>query len=166
MKFRKLLHNKKPSIVKNWIRRTLDTYPSETSKFLKSKSDQFANPVGHTISNELEELFDGLVEGVESGRLAHCLDRVVRIRAVQDFTAAQAVEFIFYLKSALREEIGEEAIRNGHSEDMQALFAEIDALVLKGFDIYMECSKKLYEIRAQEAKNRMYMLLRRANMVQ
>ena len=43
--------------------------------------------------------------------------------------------------------------------------SRIDDLALLAFDIYMKCREKLYDIRANEAKNQVSRLLQRAGML-
>jgi hypothetical protein len=160
MKLKELLHQKRPDILKIWFDRIMNTYPTDTSTFMKTNKDQFANPVGNTISEEIEVLYDGLLGRAEPERFAISLDRIVRIRAVQDFSASQAVGFIYLLKEAIREVLDNKA----HERELLSFDSEIDRLAMHGFDAYVDCLKRLYEIRVNETKNKVHMLLKRANM--
>src|SRR3990172_3811632 len=97
---------RKDAIVRAWLARTLETYPERTSRLLAQEKDPFRNPVGHALKEALPALFDELLGAVDAGRLATLLDGIVRIQAVQDFTAGQAVAFVFALKKVIREELG------------------------------------------------------------
>lgn len=160
MKLKELLNQKKDDILGKWFDSIINTYPAETSRILKTNKDQFANPVGNTFSEEVGVIYDGLLGKADSERVELAIDRIVRIRAVQDFPASQVVNFIYLLKEIVIEEFRDKALE----QELLAFGSEIDGLALKGFDIYMECCKKLYEIRAAEVKRNMHMLLRRANM--
>lgn len=160
MKWKELLNQKRPDILKRWFDRIIDTYPAGASDMLKANKDQFANPVGSTILEEIAFVYDGLLGTVGQERVGLAIDRIVRIRAVQDFAASQVVGFIFILKEIVLEEFAGKAT----DRELLAFGSEVDGLALRGFDIYMDCCRKLYEIRATEAKNNVHMLLRRANM--
>ena len=56
-----ILAQQKAAIIKKWFTLVIETYPSETGKFLKSQKDPMANPVGRTVSRGLEALFDELL---------------------------------------------------------------------------------------------------------
>lgn len=143
----------------------LETYPADTSTFLKKQKDRFANPVGSTISQGIEGLFDELLKEMDSDKVSTFLDKIIRVRAVQDFSPSQAMAFIFLLKKVIREELGREIRENGLAEELLKLESRIDILALLSFDIYMKCREKIYEIRVNEVKNTVHMLLKRANLI-
>ncbi len=136
-------------ILKRWTDRVIDSYPEETAKFLRSKADPFANPVGAGLREGLAELLDGVIDGVDPEELAPALDRVIRVRAVQEFSPSQAVGFIFELKNLLREVAGAPAGENSqHPFD-----ASIERLGLFAFDVYANCREEMWKIRAREIRN-------------
>jgi len=162
-----LLPQKRAAILERWFQLILETYPADTSRFLKQEKDRFINPVGYTISQEIEALYDELLQEMNSDKLAACLDNIIRIRAVQDFSPSQTVAFIFLLKKAIREELTSEIKENRVFEELLEFEARIDKLVLLAFDIYMKCREKVFEIRLNEAKaerERVLKLLDRTNL--
>jgi len=163
MKFPSVLREKKAAVVERWFQLIVDTYPPDASQFLKKQGDPFANPVGNTIFKGIDELFDALVDGGGPTMAAPILDQIIRIRAVQEFSPAQAVGFVFSLKEAIREEMAGEAPAFG--KDLMALESRVDEMALLAFDIYMKCREKVYELKAMEAKNRTYFLLERAGLI-
>lgn len=153
--------------MERWSQLILETYPADTSRFLKQEKDRFINPVGYTISQEIEVVYDELLQRMNSDKLAACLDNIIRIRAVQDFSPSQTVAFIFLLKKAIREELTSEIKENRVFEELLEFEARIDKLVLLAFDIYMKCREKVFEIRLNEAKverERVLKLLERTNL--
>ena len=149
--------------MERWFQLILDTYPPDASQFLRKQSDPFANPVGSTIFRGIDELYDALIEGSGPKKVAPILDQIIRIRAVQDFSPAQAVGFVFSLKEAIREEMAGETPVS--AKDIMALESRVDEMALLAFDIYMKCREKVYELKAMEAKNRTYFLLERAGLI-
>ncbi len=77
-----------------------DTYPADTSRFLKGEKDMFANPVGHTITANAEYILEGLIKGADAASLSAYLEQIIRIRAVQDFTPAAGSVFHEQLKNS------------------------------------------------------------------
>ena len=96
MDLKSLLLQKKSPIVKKWCDVVLSTYPQESQKFLRKQKDRFANPVGRTIFEGIDSIFDELLHEANSNKIALFLDDIIRVRAVQEFSASQAVGFIFY----------------------------------------------------------------------
>jgi len=162
-----LLPQKRAAILERWFQLILETYPADTSRFLKQEKDRFINPVGYTISQEIEALYDELLQEMNSDKLAACLDNIIRIRAVQDFPPSQTIAFIFLLKKAIREELASEIAENRVLEELLKFESKIDKLVLFALDIYMKCREKVFEIRVNEAKaerERVLKLLDRTNL--
>ncbi len=165
MNLQDFLRKKKASILKRWFQLILETYPADASGFLKKEKDRFANPVGHSISSGIEALYEELLGGRDPANISRVLDEIIRVRAVQDFSPSRAIGFIFYLKKCIREELGDELRDDRIAGEFLKLESRIDNLALLSFDIYMKCREKMYEIRANEVKNRTFMLLERAGLV-
>ena len=165
MDLKNLLSEKKDSILERWFDHIVETYPPETSLFLKKQKDRFANPVGSIILQGIKDLFEEILEGGNPDRISTFLDNIIRIRAVQDFTASQAVSFIFFLKTVVREILDKEIREKALYEELLQFEAGIDDLALLSFDIYMKCREKIYELKANEVKNMTYSLLKRAKLI-
>ncbi|KAF0122861.1 MAG: hypothetical protein FD151_574 [bacterium] len=159
------LRQKKATILKRWFDMILETYPTDTSRFLKQEKNQFANPVGNTILQDIGYIYEELLHGRDPEKLSDFLDRIIKIRAIQDFSPAQAVVFVFYLKSAMREELGGEIRKDQLFEELLEFEHRIDKLALLAFNTYMKCREKVYEIRVAEVKNRVFSLLKRVNLI-
>lgn len=161
------LLQKRSAIVRKWLDVVLETYPAETAKFLKGQKNRFANPVGSIVSQGIEDLFQELLQtqAIDPERVAPFLDRIIRIRAVQDFSPSQAIAFVFLLKKVIREELGFAIRENQLSEELSALESRIDRLALLSFDVYMQCREKVYELRTTEWKNRLFRLLQKADLL-
>jgi hypothetical protein len=163
MKLEKFLSEKKSEILKRWFDTILDTYPAETSDYLKKQKNRFANPVGSTIFQGIEQIFNELLGEVNPERVSPFLDNIIRVRAVQDFTASQAVSFIFSLKATIREEMEKSMKDSFPWEELSVIDARIDTLAMLSFDIFMSCREKLYDIKANELRNMTFRLIERAN---
>jgi hypothetical protein len=142
----------------------LETYPPDSRKFFATQQNRFANPVGANMSEGLEGLFDRLVLGVdsESDSLSDYLDKIVRIRAVQDFSPANAVGFVFFLKTAVRENLAKQTQDNKLLQELLEFESRIDGLALLAFNIYMQCRETIFEMRATEIRSRVSRILERA----
>lgn len=161
-----LLSEKKDAILKRWFDEILSVYPVQTSNFLKTQKDPFANPVGQTIFHGIEDIFNEILNSeTDSKNISSFLENVIRISAIQEFTASKAMGFIFSLKKAVRDALNKEINEGGLYPELLILDERIDKIALLSFDIYMKSREKLYEIKANEVKNMTFNLLRRANLV-
>lgn len=154
-----LLREKRAIILQRWFDLICESYPPETSNLLKNEKNRFTNPVGYAISDGIEGLLRGLLDEMDSKAddiRAPFLDNIIRIRAVQDFTPSQAISFIFLLKNVIREELKTKIHENGIAKELFTLESRIDGLALLSFDIYMKCREKIYELRVNELKKRMF----------
>lgn len=166
MILQKLLIKDKKALLNRWFDLIIESYPPETSQFLKNQKDRFQNPVGFTISKEIEAIFDQLVGGKPQKKMvSEFLDKIIRIRAVQDFSPSDAVSFMFQLKAIVREEVqkqGKEAEQAQLSKELLEFERAIDRLALLAFDIYVSCRQKVFEIKADEMKRHYANILKRS----
>jgi len=164
MELDSLLLEKRSTILERWLDLILESYPSETSRFLKGEKDRFDNPVAYEFREGVKGIYEALLHGMERERISSVLDRIISIRAIQDFSPSGAIAFIFLLKTAIRKGLEREVRENGISEELIELESRIDGLALLSFDVYMKRREKLYEIRVNEVKNRVSGLMRRAGL--
>jgi len=160
MDLEKSLVKKKSAILKKWLQLILDSYPDATSKFLKQEKDRFANPAGYTISEEIDAIYEELLQETNSEKLTACLDNIIRIRAVQDFPPSEATAFIFLLKKAIREELANDVTERQDFEELMNFESRIDSAAMLVLDIYVQCREKIHQIRVKEAINEKEMVLR------
>ena len=192
MKLYNLLSEKKSAILNRWYDAVLDTYPSDTSGFLKGQKNPFLNPVGSTIFQGIENLFEELLcennspiptdksphppftkggqggikdgsEWISGERASLFLDNIIRIRAVQEFTPSQAVAFVLLLKNAIREELKSELVERQLLEELLFFESKIDDMALLSFDIYMKCREKLFQLKVNELQSWTFRKLQRAD---
>jgi hypothetical protein len=152
MALESLLSQNKPSILRRWFDLILETYPADTATIMRKEKNQFTNPVGSTISREIEVLFKKLCEGSSLEKCDASLDSILKIRSVQDFSPSKAVGFIFLLKRAIGETLKNEICKESVMSEWLGFQSRIDALVLQAFDAYMDCREKICEIRINQAQ--------------
>jgi hypothetical protein len=143
---------RKQPIVERWLALTLQTYPSQSVRFLLHEKDPFRNPVGHTLKEGIPLLVDELLGDMNANRIAQALEGIVRIRAVQSLSASQAVGFVFLLKKVLREE---------WPADLEVRFElenRVDEMALAAFDLFMRCREQVYEVQVGEARRKVSLL--------
>jgi hypothetical protein len=152
MTLNSLLLLNKDAILKRWFHLILETYPADTANIMRKDKNQFTNPVGSTISREIEVLFGKLCQGIHDEKCQASLESILKIRSIQDFSPSKAVGFIFLLKRAIGEALKNEICKESIMDEWLKFQSRIDDLALKAFDIYMDCREKICEIRINQAK--------------
>ena len=166
MRIEDLLEEKKADIVKKWFKLLTDTYPVDTAGFLKNQKDPFANPVGSKLLSGLTGLMDYLLTDKDPSAISDFLDPIIRIRAVQTmFSPSQAIAFIFDLKKIIRDTLKKELKNTQTKDQLWAFESKIDRLTLNAFDLFTACREKLYEIRANQERSKVYSAFKRAGLI-
>ncbi|AOY60342.1 RsbRD N-terminal domain-containing protein [Desulfococcus multivorans] len=167
MGLKKVLAERKTPIVKKWFDKVVETYPTDTARFLKRQKDPFGNPVGSTTFEALTRIFEELLkEAPDSEALQTAADPIIRIRAVQTmFSPAQAAGFPYFLKTIIREELESQLSDVQLLEALLAFDLEIDKLSLVTFNIYTKCRETVYQLKTNLERERLYKAFSRAGLV-
>jgi hypothetical protein len=158
MTIKQCLTDNHPLLLKKWFKATIDTYPAQSARILGKDVDRFDNPVGAVTRETLEDILHLLASDYTSDTLEKALDPVIRIRAVQAFSAAEAVSFIFALK-----DIGETIMDSALVRKFDRM---VDQVVLAGFNRLMKCREEIFLLKATESKRRIHAAFERAGLVQ
>lgn len=107
---------------------------------------------------------------VDQNRIENALDPVIRIRAVQNFSASQAVAFVFELKTIVKSVLGDtDGAQNGadgFAESLDESFDhKVDLVALAAFNRFMKCRENIFLLKATEAKRRIHSAFERAGLV-
>jgi len=160
MMMQDLFKKNKVVILERWFDLILETYPANTATMMRKDKNQFTNPVGSTLSREIEVLFKNLCEGSQDEKCQSSLDSILKIRSVQDFSPSKAVGFIFLLKRAIGETLKNEICKESVMDEWLRFQSRVDNLALQAFDAYMECREKICEIRINQARTEKEMAFR------
>ena len=175
MTFAELLTKNEDAIAARWLDDVLSTYSDNASVTFKKEKDPFANPVGNSLRLATQGMCKALFG---EGALARAKDlpgqivteqihghlcEIVKIRAVQQFSASDAVGFVFLLKKAVRDALGKAAREPGFSADLQDLDAAVDHVALAAFDIFAQCREQVFELRVNEVKRRVSWVVDKLN---
>jgi len=150
-KLKKHLSTQRNAVVSEWFKHIVTGYAPETAKFLRQQGDPFANPVGAGLREELGPLYDGLLADVDTEQARASLDRIIRVRAVQDFKPSEALEFLFSLKRIVRDRVEKQDL--DCSSELAVFESRVDRLMLAAIDVFSACREQVYEIRIQEVRN-------------
>lgn len=150
-------------IIADWFKSAMSDYSDKTAAAYTNSRNQFANPVGTTISKAMELIVGNLINEEDNREeVKSKLEEVVRIRALQDFSPSESLGFIFHLKDILLKYLGKK-LDSENVKELLKIDAEIDRLAQISFDTYAKCREKVFELRNKEIQNQARILLKRAN---
>jgi len=158
-----LLKERADTIVERWAEEVLSSYPSDAAALFQKQQDPFSNPIGHSVREGTRGVFQAILDGMEPGELRSQLDRIVRVRAVQDFSPSQALAFVFSLKWIVREVIPELDADPRNHRGVAELDARIDHVALTAFDVYTERREEVSRLRVNEVKRQVAWVFEKMN---
>jgi len=151
------LIEKRGTVLKGWTDRIFSTYPAGSITFLRGNRDPFNNPVGNTITGEAGVLYDQMLGPMDKTIVTESLDRIIKIRAVQEFSPSEAISFVFLLKDVLLKELSNNKGMEIDHKRLHDIFFNIDRMALMAFDIHAECRARIHKIRVDEARMSAFM---------
>ena len=161
MKAQELFRKHKSEIVRLWAEEVFDTYPFETTGFLRTRNDPFANPVAHMTKEAAGALYDAMAgEHVDPGQTKKALERFIRLRAVQKYVPSQGLGVFFLMKPILRTHLLPEFITLGDTAAYMEAESRLDSLTLLAFDMYTEAREVVADLRITEIRNQHAQLAR------
>ncbi len=163
MTFGKLLQENKDAIVQRWLEDALATYPEDSSVALRRQKDPFANPVGHSLRVGTRGIFEALLDEMDGEKIHQYLHEIIKVRAVQQLPASQAVRFVFHLKEAIRAVLGDAVREPQFSSGLAKLEGQIDGIALTAFDVYVQCREQVCELRVNEVKRQVSWIVDKMN---
>ncbi len=166
MNLKQRLTEKKSVILRAWHDAVLAMPEGKTSDLLEKQNALKRGTMGRSLAQEMEGLFDALLQGVVPDEVSRSLDNMIATMAADDFRASEAVAFILEVKKAVRKELGNEALNDPHlQEELEAWNSVVDDLALFAFDIYVRSRESVLELKADEAKKETLKLLKKAKLI-
>jgi hypothetical protein len=162
-KLGKLLQERRDAIAQRWVECALEAYSEEASKLFDAQKDPFANPVGATLRKGTTGILEAILNGGNQEALHQHLTEIIKVRAVQQFPASQAVGFVIRLKDLARAEMGEAAGDAELAPEWAELDRQIDEMALAAFDVYVECREQVFDLRMSEVKRQVSWVIGKLN---
>lgn len=139
------------ALLKAWHDETLKNYFPDSDEAFR-RNTGFANPVGQAFQESMTLILDGLADEAAVTDFTAPLDRVVRVLAVQGFSAGVAIRFLFGLRDLLDKNVDMGAA------EKKSWQAKLDGLAELAVEIWCECRETLAQLRINELKNRIQQL--------
>ncbi len=157
MDLKQALGQNREPFIKKWFQATINTYPPQSAKILGKDANRFDNPIGAITHETVADVFNLILTDFTPESLERTLDPVIRIRAVQAFSASEAVSFVYALK-----DIGEAILDAGMIREFDRL---VDQIALASFNRFMKCREEIFLLKATESKRRIHRAFERAGLV-
>jgi len=158
--------DRKEELLALWVNSFFAAYPLDSTGFVRTSQDPFANPVGHMTREAVEVLYQAVAGAeTEAASVREALDSLMRLRGVQDMSPSRAVGSLCLIKPILRREILP-ALPSG-SQELEAYLemeSRVDSLVLMALDLYAAAREKVFRIRIEEVKRSQSQVVRWAKM--
>jgi hypothetical protein len=161
--FGDLIEARKDAITERWVDAVLSAYPSEAAALFQAQRDPFANPLGHSVREGTRGILQTILNGMDREELRSHLDKIVRIRAVQQLTPSRALSFVFSLRSIVREVIPEAEADSRLRPGLSELDARIDEIALAAFELYADRRDEVSQLRINEVKRQVAWVLGKMN---
>ena len=158
MSLQEQIRGDRTKILKQILREVLQTYPDQAKPLISVGSDRFANPLGATLSEGVEEIFEVITGDKTLDEIELPLERMFKLKAVQEGKTNLALDFLFSLKSIIRNICNP---AGGNPAELQELFEieeRIDQIVMRGLQVFISAREKLLELQVAEIKHRTYSL--------
>lgn len=145
---------RKEIILDKWIKLIFDGYQSEGARFFTENDDPFHNPVGTKTKSGSELILSQILGEMDFAEIEKSLEKIIKIRAIQEFSASEAIGFLFLLKNIIGEEIKLDEYKDVQIIDVLDVYARIDKIMLLAFDIFMNNRERISQIKINEIKKK------------
>lgn len=126
------------AIYQEWVERVFGAAFKRRGLF-----SQAEDPFSHTVRSDLTRLLEILFSDAPVDGALAIPEDLIRLRAVQEISAAEAVSHLFVLKDIVRERLGRDPA-------YENLSRRLDFLALHTFNAYAMCRESLYRQRVRE----------------
>lgn len=159
-----LCNKRRETLLPRWAECFFSGYPLESTGFLRSRQDPFANPVGQTTRDALAALYDAVAGAdMDADTVKNALDKLMHLRAVQDMSPSHAVGPLYLIKNILREHVLPACLESNDKDGLSAYLAlesRVDSLALMALDMYTGAREKVFNLRVEEIKRSQSQILR------
>ncbi|MDR2799909.1 MAG: RsbRD N-terminal domain-containing protein [Desulfovibrio sp.] len=155
MNVREYFHSRRETIVGLWTEAVYALYPLETTDFLRTREDPFANPVADMTREAGSAIYDAVAGAdIKIEDMKNALDRFVKWHAAQQEAPSRGIGVLLLMKPILREQVLPGLAGQGNLKDYLDAESRLDTLALLAFDMYMAARERLAQARVGEIRLR------------
>ncbi len=157
------IKGERKKIQRLWFQEVLEIYPKQSRSLIGGVADRFSNPIGFTLSEGIEEIFSVLVGEKSLAEIDPALERLIKLRALQEADQAGPLGFLFSLKKIVRKSCGAYSSQFTEFGELLELEDRIDGIIRKAHGIYVQAREKILQLQVNEMKNKTYMFRKLAD---
>lgn len=148
-----IISARRDTAIQKWTNAVYATYPFETTGFIRTQTDQFANPVGYATRKAAAAVYDAVTgRDVDMDEVRAAVAGLIRVRAVQDLKPEQAVGVLFLYKPVLRELFLVDMLAAGDFDAFLDMGERLDSLALLAFNMYLADREQVYAERVAQQR--------------
>jgi len=145
-------------VLKLWFQTVLESYPKQSRTLIAVESDRFANPIGSTLNDAIEDIFATVAGKKTVDDAEPAIAKMVKLKAVQEGSSEGQLAFLFALKPIIRKTCGANSSRFSQWQDLLEIEDRIDLVILRAMEIFIQSREKILELQVDEIKNKTYSL--------
>lgn len=145
-----LLEKHRAAVTARWRRLMAGDAAAWNGDFIAGPVDEFGNPAGAIISRAATAIFDMLTTAPGGEESYGAIDELMRLRAVQDLPAREALGFLSRLESEYLETLEAQGCGDLSSEERAYLASKLDEMVHEFRARYARCRERIDYLRTRE----------------
>lgn len=152
------IRGNRTKILKQMLKEVLETYPDQARPLIAIGSDRFGNPLGATLSEGVEEIFEVVADLKSIDEIDLPLERMFKLKAIQEGKTNESLDFLFSLKTIIRNDCKADVHDPDEIKEWLEIEERIDQIVKRGLQVFITSREKLLELQVAELKHRTYSL--------
>lgn len=148
-----IISARRDAAIQKWTEAVFAMYPFETTGFIRTQRDQFANPVGHATRAAGEQIYDAVTgRDVDMEKVLASVAALIRIRAVPGPQARTGCRRAVPVQAVLRELLLADMLAAGDIQGFLDMGDRLDTLCLMAFNLYLADREQVYAERVAQQR--------------
>lgn len=147
-------------ILELWFEKLISVFPETSLKYIRKHNEQFTNPIGFNLFNNLQVLLDCFLKNDnKSDNFLTSLEEVIKLRLIQDISPFEKAN----IYKPLREIILNKFSPALNKEELIEIYDYFQKFEETSFNKYLEIQELIFDIKKEEIRNRYGKILDRIN---
>ncbi|MDY6820717.1 MAG: hypothetical protein SVN78_03725 [Deferribacterota bacterium] len=158
--------DKKNKILDDWFNHLISHYDDNKLDYLEKERDPFLNPVKYIFKSALGSIFSYIFEDEELDLVSQDIEKLIKLLALNGPKASEVLGLFVFFKQHINALFMSSFSLEEKIDEYNEITNIFDNLLLKIFDMYVQCREKIYEIRVNEIKRMTFPLLERSGLIE
>lgn len=142
------LERHREAVTVRWRRLMAGSRSASSGDFIAGRINEFTNPAGAIINRAAAAMFDGL--STANSPCIEAIDELMRLRAVQDLPAEEALHFLSLLEDECLKTLRAQGCEELSQEERAHITAKINEMTHQARGRYARCREKIDDLRSRE----------------